>query len=129
MSTCEFCDAIMVPGERNCPGCGAAASTWSEAAASPSVVHHHHHSSEAQPEAQQGGVSPKSRLIAGLLGLFIGGLGIHNFYLGYTGRGICQLILIWVPGINLIIGIWVLIEVVHIFAGKPKDAKGLPLVY
>ena len=31
MSTCEFCDAIMVPGERNCPGCGAAASTWSEA--------------------------------------------------------------------------------------------------
>ena len=125
MSTCEFCDAIMVSGERNCPGCGAAASTWSEAATSSSVVHHHHHSSEPQ----QGGVSPKGRLVAGLLGLFLGGLGVHNFYLGYTGRGICQLILtLTLVGIYISY-IWAFIETIIIFAGKPKDAKGLPLVY
>ena len=133
MSKCEFCDTIMIQGERNCPGCGAAASTWSEVASSssPTVVHHHHHTSGTQEVGltQEVGVSPKNRLVAGILGLFLGGLGIHNFYLGYTGRGITQLILIWIPGINFIIALWVLLEVIHIFAGKPKDAKGLPLVY
>lgn len=35
----------------------------------------------------------KSKLTAGLLGIFLGGLGIHNFYLGYTGKGIAQICL------------------------------------
>ena len=38
-------------------------------------------------------VSPKSRLAALLLGIFLGGLGIHNFYLGRIGRAIGQLIM------------------------------------
>ena len=128
MSTCEFCDAIMVPGERNCPGCGAAASTWSEAAASPSVVHHHHHSSDPQLE----GVSPKSKLAAGLFGLLLGGFGIHNFYLGFTGKGLAQVILTFlgcaIPGLIFVPWIWGFIEGILILAGNPKDAKGLPLV-
>src|SRR5438105_1560729 len=33
----------------------------------------------------------KSKLAAGLLGIFLGGLGIHRFYLGYTNIGIAQL--------------------------------------
>ncbi|MDQ0822468.1 hypothetical protein QFZ79_000206 [Arthrobacter sp. V4I6] len=36
---------------------------------------------------------PKSRLVAGLLGIFLGGLGIHRFYLGYTTMGIVQILL------------------------------------
>ncbi len=32
------------------------------------------------------------KLIAGLLGILLGGLGIHKFYLGYTKEGIIQLI-------------------------------------
>lgn len=35
----------------------------------------------AQPYPDQ-----KSKMAAGLLGIFLGGLGIHNFYLGYTGK-------------------------------------------
>ena len=35
----------------------------------------------------------KSRLAAGLFGVLLGALGIHNFYLGYTGRGIAQLLI------------------------------------
>lgn len=31
-----------------------------------------------QPQEQ------KSKLVAGLLGIFLGGFGIHNFYLGYS---------------------------------------------
>ena len=30
----------------------------------------------------------KSKMAAGLLGIFLGGLGIHNFYLGYTGKAL-----------------------------------------
>ena len=35
----------------------------------------------------------KSILTAGLLGIFLGGLGIHNFYLGFTGKAIAQICL------------------------------------
>ena len=32
------------------------------------------------------------RLVAGILAILLGGLGIHKFYLGYTNAGIIQLI-------------------------------------
>ena len=35
----------------------------------------------------------KNKIVAGLLGLFLGTLGIHNFYLGYAGKGIAQLLM------------------------------------
>ncbi|MBP3255177.1 MAG: TM2 domain-containing protein [Clostridia bacterium] len=35
----------------------------------------------------------KSKIAAGLLGVFLGSYGIHNFYLGYTNKGITQLVL------------------------------------
>ena len=38
-------------------------------------------------------VGSKSKVAAGLLALFLGGLGIHKFYLGYVGAGIVHLIL------------------------------------
>ncbi len=34
----------------------------------------------------------KSKLVAGLLALLIGGLGIHKFYLGYTNAGVIQIV-------------------------------------
>ena len=33
------------------------------------------------------------KLIAGLCGIFFGGLGIHKFVLGYTKEGVIQLVL------------------------------------
>lgn len=41
-----------------------------------------------RPYAYGGGTGArysKSKIAAGLLGIFLGGLGIHKFYLGYTG--------------------------------------------
>lgn len=35
----------------------------------------------------------EKKLVAGLLGILLGGLGIHKFYLGYTKEGVIQLIL------------------------------------
>ena len=37
--------------------------------------------------------SEKSKIVAGILALLIGGLGIHKFYLGYVGAGIVHIIL------------------------------------
>lgn len=37
----------------------------------------------------------KSRTTAGLLALFLGGLGVHHFYLGQTGLGILYLLFFW----------------------------------
>ncbi len=34
----------------------------------------------------------KDRVAAGLLGIFLGSLGIHKFYLGYTKEGVIMLL-------------------------------------
>jgi TM2 domain-containing membrane protein YozV len=70
----------------------------------------------------------KSRLVAGLLGVLLGGLGIHRFYLGYVGIGIAQ---IAVTIVTLGFGwIWGFIEGIMILVGADmfrRDAKGVPL--
>src|SRR5213596_3383882 len=57
---------------------------------------------------------PKSRGVYIILGLFLGTLGIHNFYAGYHGRGATQLIITFLTGwmvIGLVItGVWALVE-------------------
>lgn len=79
-------------------------------------------------------VSPKSKIAAGLLGIFLGALGIHNFYLGYIGKGVVQLI-VSIVGLFLLaiptaaMGLWGLIEGIMILAGGiKKDGKGRLLV-
>ena len=34
----------------------------------------------------------KNKLVAGLLGIFLSGLGIHKFYLGYSKEGVIMLL-------------------------------------
>ena len=75
---------------------------------------------------------PKSKLVAGLLGIFVGGLGVHNFYLGYTNRGIQQLLLSTIGSIILIgpfiAWIWGIIEAIQILTGTVNtDANGTTL--
>lgn len=68
----------------------------------------------------------KSKLAAGLLGIFLGAWGIHNFYLGNTKRAIIQIVVtICTCGAG---GIWGLIEGILILVGKiDTDANGNPL--
>ncbi|KAF2519892.1 TM2 domain-containing protein [Flavobacterium salilacus subsp. salilacus] len=63
--------------------------------------------------------SGKSQLIALLLVIFVGGIGIHRFYLGYTWQGIVQLLTLGGCGI------WALIDLIRIITGdlQPKDGK------
>jgi TM2 domain-containing membrane protein YozV len=79
------------------------------------------------------GESSKSRVVAGLLGIFLGSLGIHRFYLGYTAIGFIQLTLalgglITCGLTSTISALWGLIEGILIFMGTiNKDAQGNPL--
>ena len=63
----------------------------------------------------------KSKVVAGLLALFLGGLGIHKFYLGYTQTGVIILVASIVGGLltagiaNVIIGIVTLVEAIIYF--------------
>ncbi|WP_064468002.1 TM2 domain-containing protein [Lederbergia galactosidilytica] len=43
----------------------------------------------------------KNKVVAGLLGIFLGGFGVHKFYLGQIGLGVVYLLFCWttIPGI------------------------------
>ncbi len=79
-----------------------------------------------------GNPEAKSKLVAGLLGIFLGSLGIHNFYLGYTKKAVIQLVICLVGSCiavgPAVAGIWGLIEGIMILCGKiTEDGKGVPL--
>lgn len=68
---------------------------------------------------------PKERIAYVLLGIFLGWLGIHNFYAGYSGKGVTQLLITlllgWLIFPLLIITIWNIVEVCIV----NKDANGV----
>jgi TM2 domain-containing membrane protein YozV len=63
-------------------------------------------------------VSPKSRLAALLLCLFLGGLGVHRFYVGKIGTGVAMIFTL--GGL----GIWILIDLIMIVVGNFRDIDG-----
>lgn len=72
----------------------------------------------------------KSKIAAGLLGIFLGVFGVHNFYLGYTGKAVAQLLITVLSCFILspVSAIWGLIEGIMILAGNMNtDASGKPL--
>jgi len=74
---------------------------------------------------------PKQKLIAGLLGIFLGSIGIHRFYLGYNKIGVYQIIAtVLTCGVA---GIWGFIEgILYLVGGTANgyktDVNGVPLV-
>lgn len=108
---CISCGTQMEDSQQFCPSCGAQQNANAAQGAPAQAV-----------PAQEG----KSKLVAGLLGIFLGAWGIHNFYLGNTGRGIAQIIVTIVTcGMG---GLWGLIEGILILTGSINtDANGRPL--
>lgn len=107
---CQSCGKPVQPGAAVCLNCGVATT----------------------PQAATGA---KSKMAAGLLGIFLGAFGIHNFYLGYTSKAVTQLVLTIigiilsciVVGAFLVLGIeiWGLVEGIMILTGKINtDGKG-----
>ena len=76
---CQACSKATQPGQMICTGCGCQL----------------RRGTGGQRVAYQGrseSSSSKSKLTAGLLGIFLGGLGVHKFYLGYSSPGAIMLI-------------------------------------
>lgn len=72
----------------------------------------------------------KSKIAAGLLGIFLGSFGVHNFYLGYNGKGTAQLLMTLLScGIlSFASSVWGLVEGIMILTGSiNSDAAGNPL--
>ncbi len=83
--------------------------------------------------------SNKSKLVALLLVLFLGGLGLHRIYIGRTQGGLVMLALsivgtitsgLGVGGALLgIVSIWCLVDLIALCIGKLTDAQGRPLKF
>ncbi len=98
---CQQCRAETRPEQQVCTNCGA-------------------------PLAQYAPGELRSRLVAGLLGVFLGWLGVHRFYLGYTAIGVIQIVVtVLTAGLG---GLWGFVEGILILAGSfDHDAGGRPL--
>ena len=74
-----------------------------------------------ESDATNSSTSDKGKTTAILLCLFLGGIGVHRFYLGYTMYGVIQLLTL--GGL----GIWALIDLVRLITGSLKDHEGKDL--
>ncbi len=78
------------------------------------------------------GTEQKSKVVAGILGILLGSLGIHNFYLGKTKIALIQL-LVSVISLGILaplMAIWGLVEGILILVGQEgyrTDVNGVPL--
>lgn len=111
---CGNCGQGVTPDQLVCIHCGAAVQQGQRGA--------YYNTSAYQPR--------KSRIAAGVLGVVLGCLGVHNFYLGHTGRGLAQLLItVLTCGWAAIpTAIWGLVEGILILTGQVNtDANGVEL--
>lgn len=109
-NVCPQCGAPIDPGAAECKFCGEklAVQQAAQQVQQPQTVY------VQQPQPQvvtqqvyMTGINPswpvKSKIAAGLLGIFLGGIGVHKFYMGKIGMGILYLLFCW-TGIPAIVG-------------------------
>ncbi len=67
---------------------------------------------------------PKSRMCYILLAIFLGTLGIHNFYAGYQKNGLIQLLITVISCgfLSIVSWIWAIVDICNV----QQDANGVP---
>ncbi len=121
-AVCMNCGLPAGKGNAFCPACGSETH--------PEAVICVHCGVSLEKKRPMSDPDVKSKLAAGLLGIFLGYLGVHNFYLGYNQKAIAQLLITVLScGVGSVVsGIWGLIEGVMILAGNiDTDAAGKKL--
>lgn len=98
---CSECGASIRKNAEICPKCGVRQPKLS-----------------SKPSANTGN---KSLIVALILSIFFGSLGVDRFYLGYVGLGLLKLFTLGGCGI------WSLIDIILIATGNLKDAQGKDL--
>lgn len=115
---CVKCGAQKGVGNNYCPNCGQSTPMGNTVCMQCGV---------ALNTPMYGVKSGKSKVAAGLLGIFLGAFGVHNFYLGYTGKAVAQLLITLLTcGVGSVVsGIWGFIEGIMILTGSINtDADG-----
>ena len=125
---CVKCGVPVGKGKKYCPTCGAEpdpeAVICVKCGASLAQA-------PAAPVAAPVDANAKSKLVAGLLAILLGAYGVHNFYLGFTGKAVAQLLISVLScfSLSIVSAIWGLVEGIMILTGKnDTDGKGNPLV-
>lgn len=118
---CSSCGSSITTDTKFCPNCGALVGQGNNDAPTSAAPQMNSNANTTYVAGR------KSKMVAGLLGIFLGAWGIHNFYLGYSGKGILQIALtILTCGIA---GIWGFVEGILILCGNINtDADGNILV-
>lgn len=122
---CKQCGKPIDDGQELCEDCKNAAGTNSNQGSAQTV-------NVNVNSGNTGNMNPqaKSKMAAGLLGIFLGAFGVHNFYLGFTGKAVAQLLITILSCgmLSFASGIWGLIEGILILTGSISvDANGNPL--
>ncbi len=100
-TSCDSCGRQIRMGSPTCPFCGV-----------------------AQPFVPLAGQSDKSILVAALLCLFFGILGVHRLYVGKPGTGVIQLLLTASLVGVIVTLIWATMDFIAILCGAFTDATG-----
>lgn len=130
---CEYCANEGSDDVMRCPNCGAELRVSSPQFSSDAFQRQRFSEETAQAQAWTSAtnawqnpylfVPRKSRVAYVLLAIFLGELGVHNFYAGYVGRGMTQLLitllsfglLFWVSWI------WAVVELCTV----SEDGRGI----
>ncbi len=125
---CQNCGSEISNDAKFCPVCGSPVSAQNSGAenAAPNYQNPTPNYQNAANQYAAPNAAPKSRLLAGLLGLLFGGIGVHNFYLGNTTRAVIQIVVSCVTcGIG---AIWGFVEGILILCRQINvDGYGMPL--
>ena len=77
------------------------------------------------PPHYPAGLSDKSKVVAGILGILLGSLGVGRFYTGHTKIAVLQLVVsICTFGLG---GLWGLVDGILILVNGGTDAQGRQL--
>jgi TM2 domain-containing membrane protein YozV len=92
---------------------------------------------EARPQVTTDALSPKSLLVASLLVILLGPLGLHRFYLGKTESALSMLVLAvpsalaaWYPLgwlFFIVLAVWVSADCLMLLSGLMDDGNGRPV--
>lgn len=102
-----------------CPKCGKQVEKLGGVEGASNIVINNNAQANVVNSGFSTGISPKSKMVTLILSIFLGGLGIHRFYVGKIGTGIIWLLTAGCCGIG-----WIY-DIVKVATGTFKDGAGL----
>lgn len=106
---CLKCGVEKDSGNSYCPNCGKGVAPNAAVCVSCGV------SLESEKKKNEKYLNGQDKLTMALICFFLGGVGVHNFMMGETKRGIMKIVFLFLCGISSILA---LIDFIKILSGK-----------